>query len=127
MSWRAQFAKFASVGAIATVAHYSTLILLRELLQVDAVLASTVGYTVGALVNYWLNFHWTFSNQADHKRAVPRFFTIAFIGMGLNAALMHAMILYLGLWYLIAQVLATGLVLVFNFICNRLWTFKEQS
>lgn len=127
MSWRQQFAKFTSVGAIATLAHYSTLVVLRELVNVEVVLATTLGYMVGALVNYWLNFHWTFSNQANHRRAVPRFFLIAAVGLLLNAALMHAMITYLNIWYLFAQVLATGMVLVFNFICNRLWTFKEQS
>ena len=127
MSIVKQFSKFASVGAVATVAQYITLILFQEVIVLNVVLAASLGYGVGALVNYWLNFHWTFANKADHKQAAPRFFTIAVIGLCLNASIVFVLADQLGLWYLLAQMIATGLVLIFNFVCNRLWTFKEQS
>lgn len=126
MNWHKQFAKFTSVGAVATSGHYLTLIVLREIIDMPVVAATTLGYLVGALINYWLNFHWTFARQASHRRAIPRFFSIATLGLMLNAGLMHIMVNRFSWWYLLAQVIATGLVLVFNFVCNRLWTFKEQ-
>jgi putative flippase GtrA len=32
-----------------------------------------------------------------------------------------------GLHYLPAQLIATGLVLIWTFSCNRIWTFREDA
>ena len=46
-----QFLLFAGMGAIGTAMHYSVLIALVRLAQMDAVLASMAGFVVSACVN----------------------------------------------------------------------------
>lgn len=118
-----QFALFLVAGGIATAAHYSLLIILVTFSGADAVWASVAGYGLGALVGYILNYRFTFKSTRRHREALTRFLTVAVIGLGLNAGVMKVAVDVVGLHYLIAQILATGLVLVWNFVANKLWSF----
>lgn len=122
-----QFGRFLVVGGIATATHYCILILVVEALGVRPVIASGFGFLLGALVNYQLNRHFTFRSAATHGAALPRFFAIAGVGLALNQGLMHVFSTRLAWPYLLAQVAATGLVLLWNFAGNSLWTFRARS
>ena len=116
---------FASVGAAWTAAHYVLLIVLVEQVGIDAVWASTGSFIVGAAVNYVLNYRFTFRSKQPHRETAYKFFVIAMIGMLLNGAIMHVAINYLNWHYLLSQIVATGLVFIWNFFANRHWTFRE--
>jgi putative flippase GtrA len=117
------FIRYASVGAIGTAVHYGTLISLVQGLGANAVAASTTGFILGAFVNYALNRHFTFASDRAHRVALPRFFAVALMGLAVNAVVMAATLAVLPLHYLMAQVVATGVVLVTGFLANRRWTF----
>ncbi|MES1999772.1 MAG: GtrA family protein [Pseudomonadota bacterium] len=121
-----QFLLFAGVGAIGTAAQYSVLIALVRLARMDAVLASTAGFVMGACVNYMLNYLFTFNSGKRHAETLPKFFTVALLGMGINAAIMAGLVQEAGMHYLLAQIVATGLVLVWNFAGSKLWVFREK-
>ena len=122
-----QFLRFAGVGVIGTIGHYATLIFVVEILDYDPVFGSTIGFLIGALINYFLNRHYTFTTNTRHSIALPKFIAVATVGMVINAVVMAALSTYLSLHYLLAQVIATGLVLVWNFIANKYWTFADYS
>jgi putative flippase GtrA len=120
-----QFSMFSIMGGISTLAHYIVLILLVQLVGISSVLASMAGYAIGAVVNYRLNYSLTFVSQRDHREAFWRFLAIAASGFALNGAIMLFGINSLRLHYLLAQVAATIIVLILNFMANRFWTFAE--
>ncbi len=119
-----QFLSFATVGAIGTAAHYATLIT-GVSLGLGPVSASAIGCTVGAIVNYALNYHVTFGSRSTHRYSVPRFALIAATSLLLNTGLM-AIGVRLGLHYLIAQIVATSVVLCCNFLMSRIWAFSDR-
>jgi putative flippase GtrA len=90
---------------------------------VSAVPASIVAYSGGSGLNYWLRRGFVFRSQARHRRAVPRYLIVAGIGLGLTGLMMQFGVHDLGLPYPLAQVVATGVVLGWNFNAHRLWTF----
>lgn len=100
---------------------------LVEVVSANAVVASALGFTVGALVNYYLNYHITFKSKKSHNEAIIKFLTVALIGLALNTLIMFVAAEILLIYYLLAQVMATGMVLVWNFAGNRLWTFREGN
>ena len=51
---------------------------------------------------------------------------IAALGAGINTLLMFIFIRQLQLYYLLAQVLTTGIVLAWNFVLNKFWTFSDK-
>ena len=123
--WHWQFVQFAGVGAIGTLAHYMLLVMLVEVFGVNAVAASTAGATLGALVNYALNRRYTFRSNKRHREALTKFLVIAATGLALNSGFMLVFVETCGFHYLLAQVVSTGLVLVWNFAGNRFWTFGD--
>lgn len=122
-----QFSLFTLVGVVGTVAHYSLLVVLVDGSAVAPVPASMAGALLGALVNYALNYRFTFASTRRHQDAMPRFLAVAGVGFGLNAVFMWITVEGLGFHYLLGQMCATALVLVWNFLGNRLWTFGEQG
>ncbi|MGB5834694.1 MAG: GtrA family protein [Thiohalocapsa sp.] len=120
-----QFLKFAGLGGIGTLAHYAILILLMELVNSEVLIASSLGALTGAVVNYALNYRYTFRSQKQHKEALSKFLLVAGVGFMLNLALMAVFTYPLGWAYLWAQAATTLIVLVWNFLGNLLWTFAH--
>jgi putative flippase GtrA len=119
-----QFLAFAMVGVCGTVAHYVTLIA-GVSFRLDPVTASAIGWTLGAAVNYSLNYRFTFRSSLSHRQAAPRFALVAAIGLLLNTLLMAVQVGPLGVHYLLAQVFTTGTILCCNFALSRSWAFRE--
>jgi len=119
-----QFASFTGVGAIGTAAHYCVLIALVDVLQLRPIPSSALGFTVGAFVNYSLNYRFTFRSTKMHRESMPKFFIVATAGLLLNTAIMGVLTAMLSVHYLLAQIVATAGVLVWNFSINRCWTFR---
>ncbi len=122
-----QFLMFAGVGAIGTIGHYTVLIVLVQFWAVDPVFASTFGFVVGAVINYILNYHFTFQSDKQHIEALTKFLIVATIGAGINGGIMYFGVEHTNINYLIVQVFATGIVLLWNFVVNKLWTFAHKT
>jgi putative flippase GtrA len=117
------FLRFATVGAVATAAHYAVMIALTELGGMDPVAATVCGFAVGAVVSYTLNRRYTFAVRPAYMRGFLKFAIVIGIGAVLNAAIV-AFFISFGLHYMVAQVIATGVVLIWNFAGARLIVFR---
>ncbi|MFG1478185.1 GtrA family protein [Xanthobacter sp. V4C-4] len=122
-----QVGSFAWVGLLATGAHFATLALVVEQGLAGPVLGSVMGSVVGAVVSYVLNRLFTFESSRSHAGAVPRFAVVALGAFALNALLMEVLAQRIGLYYLAAQVVATGVTLVWTFTGYRVWAFADRS
>jgi putative flippase GtrA len=125
-AWIIRFRTFLLVGVLATLLHYFLLIALVQLTGTSAVVASSVGFTLSAVINYMLNRRYTFRSNRAHRLAFPRFAVAALLGLALNAAFVWCGHDVLRLHYLLAQMIATLLSLSFNYYINLLWTFVDQ-
>jgi putative flippase GtrA len=119
-----QFLRFASVGAVATVVHYGVLIALVELAGVGAVLATSLGFLAGVVVSYALNRRLTFVTRQPIGTAFIKYLLALTVGLAINGGIV-AGLQPLGLHYLIAQVIATGVVLFWNFGASRYLVFRD--
>jgi putative flippase GtrA len=126
MSLRRQFSSFVVVGLIATAAHYSVLISLKELAHWSVIPATLSGFCLGGVVSYVLNRRHTFASDRAHVEAGWRFFTVSAAGFFLTWGLMRLFVVAWGAPYLPAQMVTTGLVMVWNFGANRHWTFRPH-
>lgn len=118
-----QFFRYGAVGAVATAAHYLLLVLCVEGADWPPWLASGFGAAVGAQVAYLGNRWFTFAHRGAVSASWPRFQTTALAGALLGMAVV-AVAVRLGLYYVLAQMLATALGLVLTFGINRVWTFR---
>ena len=127
MSLSRQFSAFAVVGLFAAVAHYGSLVTLVEGFGWQAVPATLVGYVAGGIVSYLLNRRHTFASDRPHEEATWRFAAVAGVGFGLTWVFMHLLHDRAGIQYLLAQLVTTGIVLVWSFAANKFWTFKSNQ
>ena len=51
-----QLISFAGIGVVGTAGHYVTLVFLVQLMYFPPVIATTIGFVVGAIINYVLNY-----------------------------------------------------------------------
>jgi putative flippase GtrA len=124
MSLTRQMSAFVIVGLFAVVAHYGALITLVEGFGWPPVPATLVGYLCGGVTSYLLNRRHTFVSERAHREAVWRFTLVAGVGFLMTWMLMTVFVDRLALPYLIAQVITTGIVQVWSFLGNKLWTFS---
>jgi len=123
---RRQFVVFVAVGATATALQYGILFIGVEWFGLNAVVASCLGFVLSAVVNYWLNYHLTFSSANTHAVAASRFVLVAVAGLAINAGLMALFVTRLRMAYALGQLLTTAIVLMWNFIGSARWTFASS-
>lgn len=121
-----QFAAFFGVGLAAAVVHYGLLVALVEGGVAGPVPATLAGYVGGGLVSYALNRRHTYRSRRPHAEAGWRFALVALVGFALTGVLMHAFTRTLSAPYLPAQLVTTGIVLLWSFVAHRIWTFRAS-
>lgn len=122
-----QFLHFAAVGLSGTLVQYITLWLGVHYWQVSAPIASAAGYIFGSVVNYLLNYFFTFGSDKSHKEAASKYFSVLGIGWCINFGLMTLFVDYLDWYYWFAQLVTTGFGLLWNFSGSKWWAFKSQT
>jgi len=115
--------RFFVAGALATSVHYTILFGLYNFLDVALVLATSVGALCGAIVNYLINYFYTFDSQRRHVSALSVFFMVAGTGMLINALIVAIVFHSLALPALVAQITATTMTFAWNYQAHQHWTF----
>jgi len=147
-----RFAKFLVVGTLGFVIDFGTLTILVELIHlpvefaarsgldetVGLVISNTISFTLAVISNFSLNRYWTYPESRSKRKRVqlPQFSIVSVIGLALNNFIFalttrpfDSLLGHLGYipeaieGYILAKVLATVVVLFWNFFINRYWTF----
>ena len=127
MTLHRQFLRFAAVGATGTLVQYGVLGAGVELFGIPAPISSGIGYALGSVVNYLLNYAFTFGSDKSHAETASKYYAVVGVGWCLNTGLMWLLAHHWGLNYWFAQVLATGVGLLWNFSGSRWWAFKNAA
>lgn len=118
-----QFVAFFGVGVAAAIVHYGLLVALVEGGGAHPVPATLAGYIAGGLVSYSLNRKHTYGSSRPHREATWRFAVVALVGFLLTWFFMHAFTVWLGAPYIPAQLVTTGIVMLWSFLAHKAWTF----
>jgi dolichol-phosphate mannosyltransferase len=120
-----QLAKFCTVGAsgyVVNLAVYATLLALG----VHYLLAAVCSFLVAVTNNYLWNRVWTFRHQRGHLVFQGfRFLLVSTVALGANLAFLSVLVA-LGVPKLPAQAIAIALVTPWNFVANKLWSFRRR-
>lgn len=117
--------RFLVSGGIATAAHWLVLWALVSV-HVDAVLASSFGAFVGAVINYFLQYFFTFKTKRSHKQAVAAYLPAVVFSWCLNLALFYGLYGHLFADAMAAQVVTTGIIMVVNFLLYKRVVFRAK-
>ncbi len=119
-----QFLRFSATGAVGTAVQYLVLVWLVGARQRPVAVASLCGFVAGAVTNYFLARRFVFPSSRRHSIASFQFMAVAATGALFNTSVVQVLF-DSGAHYLVAQMVATAVVLVWNFTANRYWTFRD--
>ena len=119
-----QFSSFLAIGVATTAAHYAVLIALVEAWAFNPVGATTAGFLAAVLLSYLLNRRYTFDERPAFRAGLLKYFAIASVGLVLNAGTMMLLTRW-GLHYVLAQIIASGVALFWNFLAARFVVFRN--
>ena len=110
-------------GGTAALIHFAVLTTLVEWFATVPLVATSIGFVIGSLVNYLLQYHWTFEADGLHHVMLSRYAAVTLTTMAINNALFWTFTEQFGMHYLLAQLLATGMMVIVNFLINKHYTF----
>ena len=118
-----QMFKFLLVGGLAFVIDYVTLIICKEVFHINVLISAAIAFIVSVIVNYILSVKWVFDvdkNKSEKKNFII-FIVFSVIGLGLTELIMWFGVDILKISYLIVKIIATAIVMVFNFITRKIF------
>ncbi|HEV2973816.1 MAG TPA: GtrA family protein [Solirubrobacteraceae bacterium] len=123
-----QLVRFGLVGGAGFVVNVAVYALLVHGAGVEYRVASVAAWLVAVLNNFVLNRHWTFDareGRAHHQAA--RFLIVSLAAEIVSLLLLTLFVESAHLAKVPAQALAVAASMPFNFLGNKLWTFRTQA
>lgn len=115
--------RYLVVGGLGTAAHLATLASVVELLGLPVLAGSVAGFTVALALSYLLNRYWTFGTGRPGLGSFWRYALVCVAGLGLNVAMMYALVHWLHWRYMVAQLSVIFVVPISNYLFSRHWAF----
>lgn len=134
-----RFFKFLVVGTIGFAVDFGLLTFLVEIVGLEPVVANTFSFSAAVVSNFTLNRYWTYPDSRSKRRRIQllQFGMVSIIGLVINNlilfllqhpfdVLLRAAHAPAGLGgYIPAKMVATVVVLFWNFFINRFWTYND--
>lgn len=118
-----QIFKFGVVGGIAFVIDYGIMVIAKELLDFSVLVSAALGFIISVIFNYIASIKWVFdvNKEKDEKKNFILFIVFSIIGLVLTEIIMWFGTDIININYLIVKIIATAIVMVFNFITRKMF------
>ena len=113
--------RFIVAGGGCLLLELACLYAMTEWAGVHYLYSSAVAFVISVLVNYWLCRVWVFEggNRKQRFKAASIFFGSSVAGLGINQICMYTFVDLLGIYYMVAKLLAAVIVTLWNFVLKR--------
>ncbi len=122
-----QIMRFAVVGGLAFVVDFGLLLLLTELVGLNYLVSATISFIAAVLLNYIMSVLWVFTNKPQTPKSkvyatfkMVLFFVLSTCGLLINNFIMWAFVEWWAISYIIGKLVATVVVMVFNFVTRKI-------
>jgi putative flippase GtrA len=138
-----RFAKFLVVGTIGAVVDFGTFNLLTAVVHLPPVPSSVASFLAAVTSNFLFNRYWTYPDSRSKPvwRQIIQFTTVNLVGLAIRTPLFASLIpVWRGvlersklalpfsaeqLSHNLALACAVLVVLIWNFVINRFWTYND--
>ena len=110
-------------GGIATVIDFVFLYIFREFCNFPVLVSNTLSFCISVIYNYTASVKWVFdvNREKNAKKQFVIFIVFSILGLLLNNLIMWITVDFLNIYYLLAKVVATMLVMIFNFVTRKIF------
>ncbi len=122
------FVRYCVVGVIGTLVDVGSLYIFIEYMKMPLLIATTLAFLLAVINNFVLNKIWTFGNSSkNYKKLFIKFLIVSVVGLILTDFLMYVQVEMFAIWYIYAKLITSGVVLTWNFLANKYWTFSVKE
>lgn len=141
-----QFMKFAVVGGISCVIDFGIYTVMIKLFNINYLIAAFFGFVISLVFNYFASMKFVFVRKDDvsKKREFVIFAILSLIGLILNEVIIWACVegyrlmnpiafdiagfhVDIDYWIeIIAKIVATGIVMIYNFVTRKIFIEKKD-
>lgn len=116
-----QFTAYLFAAGLGYAIDFGTLYILHDFFGVHYLIAAASGFILGLAVVYITSSRFVFSNSKIKSKSIEIgiFALVGIIGLGILSLIMYLLTGVLGVNYLLAKILATVVVYIWNFFARR--------
>lgn len=122
-----QFFRYAFVGGIATIADWSVQYFVT-IAGIYYLLSAVLAFLVGLICNFLLSKLFVFQAEKTDMNPYAEFISygvIGVIGLGLTMVIMYLVTEKLGVNFMLSKMVATAIVLIWNFLARKIFIYKK--
>lgn len=123
-----QLAKFLITGLISTFLNFSSYYLIL-LLEINYLIAATIGYFIGVIVGFILNNFWSFKKPSISKRTINnkivRYLLVYIFSLISGLILLETLVGYLSFYEVSAYVIMIAITTATNYIGLKFLVFNK--
>ena len=125
-----QILKFAVVGGTAFVIDFLVMIFLKEVIHINYLVSSVISFRISVIYNYLMSMFWVFEvdEEKSKTQTFAMFIILSVVGLLINTAMMWLLVDGTRLIpYKPAKIIATAVVMVYNFISRKIFLEKKGN
>ena len=124
-----QVFKFVCVGSAVVALNVSLLYSFTEFFHIYYLVSAVLAFCVAFLVSFFLQKFFTFKDTSTDqvKSQMARYLVLQLAYVCVNAVLLYALVEYLGVWYILAELIIALCLAVATFLISRRFIFVRPA
>ena len=120
--------KYIFAGGSATLVNLIALYFFTEIVGWWYLYAAIASFLIAFSVSFTLQKFWTFDGDHQWKKRwqLPAYLVLNLFNLGINSLGLFLLVEKIGLWYILAQILMSGLIAISSFIIYNKVIFKPK-
>ncbi len=124
-----RFVRYFLVGGIAAAVDIGIFAIFAKILGYDYLAVAAVGFTLATLVNYVLSVRHVFESgvRFGRRQEIGLVYLVSGVGLAINQLVLYLGIDVLGQEMILAKLVATGVVFVWNYAIRSRFVFRPVN
>jgi glycosyltransferase involved in cell wall biosynthesis/putative flippase GtrA len=121
--------KYLIAGGAAATVELSLLYFFTDILGIWYLISASLAFAVAFFVSFFLQKFWTFRDMEREKmyHQMTLYFALALSNLFINTGLMYLLVDGFKIWYMLAQVIAGGLIACESYLVNVFFIFNKAG
>ena len=123
--YKNKFIRYVIIGSFATSVNLVLMFILTSILGLYYMLSLFISYPIGTFTHFFMNKYLNFKNRTSRPaKQLIVYWSINLSGLVITATIMYILVEFVGIWYLIANVIASCIVVIYSFHMHKRITFR---
>lgn len=122
-----KFTKYFVIGGIAAIVNLIVFFISVKILYLNYIIACFSSFVIATFVNYVLSIKYVFESESrfNKNKEIYWIYIISLIGLFGNEFFLYLFISFMHFEIIISQVIAIGVVFIWNFVARNSFVFKK--